>query len=398
MFNLSDYPALTVMAIAVAAALLAEIRIGLLRVPAVVWQMVFGMLLGPHIFALAKPGPLLEWFGHSAGLGALFFMAGMELDLEKVKGRPLSLALRGWVFSLAMAFAVSALLYWRGLVLSPVLVALVLTTTAMGTFMPMLRDAGHFDSKFGNLVLAAGAVGEFCPIIVVSLLLTHVYGAWQQIALMLGFVALAVGAALIAVGFRQPTVLALLERHMHSSTQLPILISVLLLAAFDVLSKKIGLETVIGAFAAGMIVGLASRGERGKLFREKMQAICFGLLVPCFFVISGMDLDADALVRSTRSMLLVPIFLGLFLLVRGAPVWLYRKDLVPDERWPFALYSATALSMVVAITDIGVRTGRMRSEIAAALVGAGLLSVLLFPTIAGAMLAKRAPSALRAKA
>lgn len=394
MFDLTDYPGLTVMTIAVAAALLAEIRIGLLRVPAVVWQMVFGILLGPHVFALARPGPLLEWFGHSAGLGALFFMAGMELDLQKVKGRPLSLALRGWIVSLAIAFAMASFLYWRGLVLSPVLVALVLTTTAMGTFMPMLRDAGHLDSKFGNLVLAAGAAGEFCPIIVVSLLLTHMYGAWQQVALMFGFVALAVVAAFIAVGFRQPKVLALLERHLHSSTQLPVIISVLLLAAFDVLSKKIGLETVIGAFAAGMIVGLASRGEQGKLFREKMQAICFGLLVPCFFVISGMDLDADALVRSTRSMLLVPIFLALFSVVRGAPVWLYRNDLTRDERWPFALYSATALSMVVAITDLGVRSNRMRPEIAAALVSAGLLSVLLFPTIAGAMLVKRVPEGM----
>ncbi len=398
MFNLSDYPVFTVMLIAVIASLLAEIRVGLVRVPAVVWQVVLGIVVGPQVFALAKNGPLLEWFGHSGGLGALFFMAGMELDLQKVKGRPLSLALRGWVFSLVIAFIAAGLLSWKGLVDAPVLVGLVLTTTAMGTFMPMLRDAGHLDTSFGTFVLAAGAAGEFCPIIVVSLMLTHVYGAWLQIALMLGFVVVAVGAALVAVGFRPPRVLALMERHLHSSTQLPVLLSVLLLASFDLLSKKIGLETVLGAFAAGMVVGLASRGESGKLFREKIEAICFGFMVPFFFVISGMNLDVRALLGSTRAMLLVPFFLALFLVVRGAPVILYRKDLTPSERWPFALYSATALSMVVAITDLGVRTGHMRPEIAAALVGAGLFSVLLFPMIAGAMLTKRAPAALQAEA
>lgn len=386
--DLGAYPVLLVMAVAVAASLLAEIRIGTVWVPVVVWEMVFGILIGPHGLGIARNSDLLDWFGHRAGLAALFFMAGMELDLQKVKGRPLSLAVQGWILSLGIAVAATAVLHWSPDIHTPKIVALVLTTTAMGTFLPVLRDAGHLDSRFGSFVLAAGAMGEFGPVVAVSLAVTRVYGAWQEVALMLGFVALAVMAALIALGLRPPRVLKLLERTMHSSTQLPVVLSLLLVAVFVTLSQAIGLESVLGSFAAGMVVGLATQGEAGKLFREKTEAICFGFLVPFFFVVSGMNLDVGALLRNPKTLLLTPLFLLLFLVVRGAPVALYRNDIARYERWPLVLYSATALPMVVAITDIGVRTGRLQAEIAAALVGAGLLSVLLFPTIASALLSR----------
>src|SRR5207249_9172400 len=121
-------------------------------------------------------------------------------------------------------------------------------------------------------------------------------------------------------------ILKLLERSMHSSTQLPVCLSILLMASFAALSLEFGFEAVLGGFAAGMVVGLASRGEQGKPFREKMDAICFGFLVPFFFVVSGMSLDVGSLVQSPKTMLLVPMFLILLLVVRGVPVLLYRKD------------------------------------------------------------------------
>jgi Kef-type K+ transport system membrane component KefB len=384
--DLSSHPVLVVMAIAVAAALLAEIRIGI-RVPVVVWEMLLGIVVGPNVLAVVRVDGLIDWMA-TLGLGALFFMAGMDLDLQKVKGRPLSLAIQGWILSLALGLAAAEILHVLPFLDAPLMVALALTTTALGTFMPILRDTGKLDSKFGSFVVAAGAVGEFGPVIIVSLVLTRLYGAWQEVALTLGFVIVAFLAALVALGLRPPKILELFERGMHTSTQLPVAISLLLLASFDVLSTTIGLEAVLGAFAAGMVVGLASRGEANKLFREKMEAISFGFFVPFFFVVSGLKLDLRALLRSTKTILLVPIFLALFLLIRGAPVFLYRKDLPKEERWPFALYSATALPMVVAIAAIGVRTGHMHSNIAAALVGAALLSVLLFPTLAGALLSK----------
>jgi Kef-type K+ transport system membrane component KefB len=181
---------------------------------------------------------------------------------------------------------------------------------------------------------------------------------------------------------------------MHSSTQLPIALSILLLASFDLLSQKVGLEAVLGAFAAGMVVGLAAKGDSGKLFRQKTEALCFGFFVPFFFVVSGINLDLRALAQSPKAMLLVPLFLLLFVVVRGAPVFLYgQNDISRRERLPLALYSATALPMVVAITNIGVRTAHMPTDIAAALVGAAVLSVLLFPAIGGVLLSRSAPAA-----
>ena len=389
--NLSSHPVLIVMAIAVAASLLAEIRMRV-HVPVVVWEMVLGILVGPFVMRLVHVDDLLDWLGR-IGLGALFFMAGMDLDLQKVKGRPLSLALKGWILSLALGFVVAGFLHVLPLVDAPIMVALALTTTSMGTFMPMLRDAGRLDSRFGIFAIAAGAVGEFGPVIVVSLVLTRMFGAWQELALMLGFVIIALIAALVALGLRPPKILELFERGMHSSTQLPVCISILLLACFDVLSSTIGLEAVLGAFAAGMVVGLASRGEANELFREKMEAICYGCFVPCFFVVSGIRFDLGSILHSPKTMLLLPVFLALFLVVRGAPVFLYRNDIPKEERWPLALYSATALPIVVAITSIGVRSGRMSTDIAASLVGAGLLSVLLFPAVASALLGKMVQTA-----
>jgi Kef-type K+ transport system membrane component KefB len=262
-----------VLAIAVAAPLLAEIPMGV-RLPALVLEMMLGIVVGPHVLGLASADTLLEWIGGRLGLAALFFMAGMELDLGRVRGRPLSLAARGWVLSLALGLAAAGLLYVLPLLHAPMMVALALTTTALGVLLPILRDAEILDTELGRLVLAAGAVGEFGPIVVMSLVLTREHSSIVEIGLMLAFVAIALGAALVALGARPPGILALLTRTMESSSQLPVRISLLLLAALVVLSEQFGFETVPGAFAAGMVVGLATRGADGKPLRTKIEAVC----------------------------------------------------------------------------------------------------------------------------
>jgi Kef-type K+ transport system membrane component KefB len=382
--HLETYPALLVLGIAVLAPLLAEIPIGV-RVPALVLEIVLGIIVGPHVLGLAHVTPLLGWLGGDLGLAALFFMAGLELDLAKVRGRPLSLAGRGWLLSVVLALAVTALLHVLPPVHAPMMVALALATTAMGVLIPVLRDSGELDTDFGRLVLGAGSVGEFGPIVVMSLVLTRTHSSGVEIGLMLAFVAIAVGAALVALGARPPRVLAMLTRLMESSSQLPVRLSLLVLAGFVVLSDKFGFEAVPGAFAAGMVVGLATRGKEGKPLRAKVEAVCFGFLVPFFYVVTGIKFDLPALAQSRTTLLLLPTFLVLLFLVRGAPVVFYRTALNGTDRLRFALLSATGLPLVVAIAELGVRTGRMTSDLAAALVGAAMLSVLLFPTIANAL-------------
>jgi len=389
MVDLNNHPVVLVMAIAVIAPLLAEIPIGF-RLPTVMLEMVLGIVVGPQVLGLVQGGGLLGWMGTTFGLGALFFNAGLELDLRRVRGRPLSLAACGWLLSLALGLTAAGFLYKLSLIHSPLIVAMALTTTAIGTILPILRDGGELGSEFGRFTLAAGAMGEFGPIVVVSLFLTPGQGSWLQIGSMLGLVVITFLAALAVLSVKSPKVLELLNRTMYSSTQLPVRLSILLITFLFVLSETLGIEAVLGAFAAGMIFRVATRGEGSKLMYEKMDAVCFGFMVPFFFVTSGINFDLGALWHSAQAMLLIPVFLILLLVVRGAPVFLYRHDLAKGERLSFALYTATALPMVVAITHIGVQIGQMQSDISAAMVGAAMLSVLLFPAIAGSLRAKRA--------
>jgi Kef-type K+ transport system membrane component KefB len=396
--DLNAYPILTVLIIATASSMLAELP-SRVRLPAVVWEMILGMVVGPHLLGFVHPIGRFTMVGERVGtytllaergLAALFFIAGLDLDLKRVQGRPLRLAIAGWALSLGIALTAAALLRLLSFVHAPLMIALALTTTAMGTFMPTLHDAGMLNTTFGTYVLAAGAVGEFLPIISAALLLTREFPVWQEVLLMLGFVVLAGGAAAVALGVRPPGAVKLLARTLHSSSQLPVLLTLVILFSFAVLSQKIGLESVLGAFSAGMIVRLATEGEQGTSFRAKIDAICFGFLIPFFFVWSGMTLDLGAFRRSATAIFLIPLFLVLFLVVRGLPVILYRKDLTTVERLPFVLYSGTALPLVVAITNIGVTSEGMSSEIATAMVGAAVLSVLFCPAAAQALLSTRA--------
>jgi len=381
-----------IMGAAVLAPLLAELRMRF-RVPVVVIEVLLGILIGPHVLGLVRVDGFVATM-YTFGMAATLFMAGMELDFERIRGAPLWLALRGWGVSLLIAAAAAALLYATPLARSPMMLTLALSTTALGTLLPMLRDSGRMDTPSGRLFIAAGTVGEIGPIVAMSLLLSQEYSSWQEFGLLLLFLALVVLTATASMGLRllQP-VAALLHRTLHASTQLPVRLALFLLAGYFVLTEEFGFESILGAFAAGMVVGLASRDAASQPLRHKIDAVCFGWFIPFFFVGTGIKFDVGALVQSWSTALLVPAFLGALLLARGAPAWLYGRHLPAADRMPFALYSAVAsLSLVVVISDIGVRTRAIGSDVAAALVGAALLSVLIFPTLAGALRAAPRPA------
>jgi Kef-type K+ transport system membrane component KefB len=262
------------------------------------------------------------------------------------------------------------------------MLAIALTTTALGMLVPILRDSGELNTPLGQRVLAAGAVGEFGPVIVMSLMFAGGVSTWQATGSLVAFVVLACLCAVAALRVRPPRLVNLLSRGMHKSAQLPVLIVMLLLVGLSALAQEVGLETVLGSFAAGMVIGLATRGDEGHPMRSKIEAVCFGFLVPFFYVVSGMTFDLTALVSSTKAMLLLLLFVVLLLVVRGTPVWFYRADLSRPERIAFVLYTSVGLPVLIAVTNIGIRSGRMVPEIGAALIGAGMLSVLVFPALA----------------
>ena len=352
--KLVNHPIFVVLAVAVLAPLLAEMRIG---VPVVVLEVLLGIVVGPHMLGIVEPGVVLLVM-KTAGAGVVLFMAGMEIDFSRIRGRPLSLALRGWVASLGLGLV--GLLHVIPDVQAPMMVAVALATTGLGTLLPILRDGGQLDAPFGRLLLAAGTVGEVGPIVAVSLTLSTQYGTWQTFGFLVAFLALVALAAAVGVGARPPKLLALLSRTLNASTQWPVRLVLLLLAGSMLLALELGFEAILGAFAMGMVVGLATRGKDGESFRAKIDAVSFGWFAPFFFVGTGIYFDLGALTRDVKTMLLIPTFLALFLIVRGLPVFLYRIDLPRPQRPPFALFASVAsLPLIVVMTEIGLRAGHI---------------------------------------
>lgn len=397
---LSGHPIFWILVAAVAAPLLAEIPLGF-KLPVVVLEVLLGVLIGPEVLGLVQLAGATETFPFIvimflSGMAATLFMAGMELNFAEIRGRPLYLATGGWIVSSLLAMTVVGLLHVIPQVSAPWMVALALCTTALGVLVPVFRDSGQLETAFGRYFVAAGTLGEVGPIVAMSLLLSERYSSWQEVGFLLLFIAV-VGAA-IAAGMRArpPRLLALLARHMTSSSQLPVRVALLTMSTFLVLAMQFGFEGIFGAFAAGVIVGQATSGESGKPFREKIEAVCFGWFYPFFFVGTGVKFDITALGRSLAILLLVPAFVALLLLIRGVPVFLYRDALAKPERLPFALSCAVpSLSIIVVITEIGLQTNAMNPDVAAALVGAALIAVLVFPALAGFLLQRSAalPSA-----
>ncbi|HEV7731081.1 MAG TPA: cation:proton antiporter [Candidatus Binatia bacterium] len=352
-----------------------------LRLPLVVLELCFGIIVGPQVLDLVGPDGILKTLA-ALGLSFLFFLAGMDLDFSALRGAPLRLGMLGWLLSVAIAMALTFGLQTIGVVSDPVLVAVALSTTAIGTLLPILREAGELETKFGHYVLGAGAIGEFGPIVLFSLIITGDEGLAVRSGLLATFVFIACACAVVALRLRPPHVIALLSRTLQSTSQLPIRLSMVLLGGLVVLADFLGLDILLGAFAAGSLVGLVSRGPGAEPFRQKLDALGFGFLIPIFFVMSGAQVDLTALFASTSSLARVPLFLALFLVVRGLPTLLYRNELPWPQRRILALFSATTLPLVVVIAELGKATGRMMPENAAALVGAGILSVLLYPLLA----------------
>jgi Kef-type K+ transport system membrane component KefB len=310
----------------------------------------------------------------------LFFFAGYEIDFESIRGRPLRLAAIGWAISLGLAYTIGGALAAAGIVLSLVYTGSALATTAIGTLIPILHDAGDLRTKFGTYLLAAGAIGEFGPIMLITLVFSTQNPAAEG-ALLIGFVIIAVMAGVLAergMGRKWE----LFERNLETSGQLAVRVAVLMVFALVALATSLGLDLLLGGFVAGIILRLALKGREVERFESKLTAIGYGFLIPFFFVTSGLAFDLNSLIDNPGELYKVPMFVALFLIVRGVPAMvLYRKVLETRDRMALAIFSATELPLVVAITTIAVSEGHMKSTTAASLVGAAIISTAVFPLI-----------------
>jgi len=363
--------------------------------PVVVVELIAGILIGPEVLGLAHSDDFVEFFAN-LGLGMLFFFAGYEIDFERIKGTPMRLGAFGWLFSVLLAYSLGGLLAAAGIVVSFLYTGSAMATTAIGTLIPILRDNGELKTRFGTHLLAAGGAGEFGPILLVTLVLSTT-NPFREAAILLVFVALALALALVSVRYAWRGWPAL-ERTFEASSQLAVRVTVVLVFGLVLLAGKLGLDILLGGFVAGMITRLALKGHELQVFESKLTAVGFGFFVPFFFVTSGIEFDLVAL-GSAEAIAKLFLFLGLFLVVRGVPAMvLYRKVLVTRDRMALAFYCATELPLVVAITTIAIDAGEMKASTAAGLVGAAMLSTLIYPFVAMALRNEPAPDAAPAVA
>ncbi|MFL6069877.1 MAG: cation:proton antiporter [Actinomycetes bacterium] len=348
-------------------------------IPQVVVLLAGGVLVGPQILDWAQQSYLQLL--SNVGLGFLFLMAGYELPPLLLRQRPGRLALRGWLISVALSMVIVGIFKETGFVHDYVPVALALTTTALGTLLPILRDNGMLGGAFGQNIFAAGAVGELGPVLAISVFL-GANGSWQSVLAIATVVLTAYVAARVPHWFAGSRIGSIVSTTSEDTTQSVLRWTITLLLGALLLTADFGLDIVLGAFLAGMVLRRSNDGSDTAEWAllGKLDAVAYGFFIPIFFISSGMGLDVQSI---TENPLRLVVFFSLLLVVRGLPALaIYRNELARAERWQMVFLSATALPLIVALTEIGLSNGTMLPENAAALVGAGVLSVAVFPLVA----------------
>jgi Kef-type K+ transport system membrane component KefB len=349
------------------------------RVPQVVVLLLGGVLIGPHVLGVAETSSIQLL--SNIGLGFLFLLAGYELDPGLLRQQPGRLAIVGWVISAVIAIGVTAGLGAAGYIRDYVPIALALTTTALGTLLPILRDNDMLGGSFGQYVYAAGAVGELFPILIIAVFLT---GRGNFIALasvaLVGALAVALSAVPWLTGHR--TVQRIVQEGQDETAQITLRGAMVLLFVLLAIANRFGLDVVLGALLAGMVLRGWARHSNMDItgLEHKFDAVGYGIFIPIFFVSSGMTLDIKTIAQNPGRLL---VFFLLLLVVRGLPSLLvYRHALPARQRVEMTFITATTLPLLIALVEIGQRDGVMLPANAAALVGAGVLSVLVYPLIA----------------
>lgn len=355
------------------------------RLPGVVLEIAAGIVLGPSVLGWVTADLAVQVLA-LVGLAFLLLLAGLEVDLDRLRGRLLVRPALGMALSFALAAGVAAILGAAGLVGSPLLVALILVTTALGVVAAVLKDAGVVSTPLGQLVVASATLADVSAIILLSLLFAETGGGpGATVALLVGLVLLAV---LLAVAVPRTGMLSrvagVFARLADTTAQIRVRGAVVLLVGFTALAAAVGIEAILGAFLAGLLLGRLDRDglREHPRFRAKLDGIGYGFVIPVFFVAAGLQFDLGALLADPATLLLVPLFLIAMLLVRGVPAVLYRGLVSPRETAVAGLLQATSLPFVVTATAIGRELGLLSPAVAAAMVSAGLVSVLLFPLLA----------------
>ncbi|WP_029088335.1 cation:proton antiporter [Brevibacterium album] len=359
------------------------------HVPDVVWLLAFGVLVGPHALGLAEQTEAVA-FLRELGMGFLFLLAGFEVSTADMRGRQGRHAALTWVICALLGTA-AGLLLTQGEVRVAIVLGIASTSTALGTLLPILKDSGAMGSPLGRATMIHGAWGELLPIVAMSLLLSS-RGTWQAALVLIVFAAAAVVTVAMPARFlrRVPLLGRAVVGASNTTMQTTLRLTVFVLVTLMLLTAVLDLDVALGAFAAGLLLNVlfgALAPDHGAEIAHKVEVVGFSLLIPVFFVTSGMGIDLGA-VLSEWPMLLG--FVAVIAVVRGLVVFCRERFThthsgLTDvrEQAALGLYSATGLPIIVAVTQIAASSDLISTVTASVMVTGGALTVLVFPLLAG---------------
>jgi Kef-type K+ transport system membrane component KefB len=384
--------------IVVAIGLLAPLTLGFvprLRLPAIVLEIVLGIVIGPSGLGWVRPDLPVSILA-LVGLAFLLFLSGLEIDVERLRGAILKLTAVGFALSFAIAIILGLGLKAGGFVKSPLFVAIVLVSSSLGVIVPVMKDSNNASSSFGQLVIAAASIAEFGAIILLSLFFSG-KGSTSTAGtlILLGMFGLAVALVGITIAGveRSISLSRVLRRLQDTTAQIRVRAAFVLLIGFTALAEQVGLATILGAFAAGALLSTIDRDDMTHpQFRSKLEAAGFGVFIPVFFVTSGLRFDLNALFASASTVARVPLFLAAIYLARGVPAIVYVRLLGRSRSVIAGVLQATSLTFTVTATQIGLQLGVVTQATAAGLVAAGLLSAVISPALALGLLRRARPS------
>lgn len=365
------------------------------KLPIIVFELLLGIVVGPSVLHLVSPGSTLNLMSQF-GVAMLFFMAGAEINGSSLRGRTGRRAFLGWVLSFAIGTAI-------GWVLVPgmgaVIIGIALSSTALGTLVPVLRDGGDFGTPFGKAIGAIGAIGEFGPIIAISVVLSN-RSTLAAVLVLAAFGVLAVLAVWYAQRFEHGRLHRFVESTLHTSAQFAVRVVMLIVGALVSLSLLLDIDVLLGAFTAGILWRLLIQDASHRTQEEvesKIEGLAFGLLVPIFFIVTGITFDLGALLDQPWTLALLPAVAIALFVVRGLPSALAAPEGSDRRgRLAVALMGATGLPIIIVATTTGVEAGYISSTVAAVLVGGGMLSVLMFPALSSFVRARGAGETMTA--
>ena len=350
------------------------------RIPIVVFELVLGILVGPSLLGWAVPSDFVGVLSEF-GLAMLFFVAGTEIDFTSLRGRTGRRSIWGWLLSLGIGLGVGFILMRHE---GAVVIAVALASTALGTLLPILRDNDELRTPFGKAVGAIGAVGEFGPLIAISLFLGGRSLGLAAVVLAV-FALIAAGAIVAALRLPHGALHSFVNSSLHTSGQFAIRVVLLILTLLVAVSVVLDLDMLLGAFVAGMVWRLMMRDAAEpdrEVVESKIEALAFGFLVPIFFIHTGLTFDLASLLAQPALLSLVPLAALALFVVRGLPSMLSTPEgSSTKDRWSIAFLGATGLPIIVAVTTIGVEDKLIPATTATILVAGGMLSVLLYPLI-----------------